>query len=446
MSKYIIHGGKPLNGEVIIRGAKNASYKQIIASMLTDEPVELTNIPQISDVRITSSIAESLGAEFKPVGEHGLIIQTKEIKSSEVPSGAGEKSRTSFIFTGPLLARTGKITFPTPGGDKLGERPLDRLFACLEQMGTVVEINENGCTLTAANGLTGTDFTFNKPSHTSTEVILMAAAMAKGKSVIRNAACEPEIDDLIEMLNGMGARIERDKETPTIIRIEGVEKLHGTSHQVISDRNEAVTFICAALATKGSISILRIEPQIIETFLRTIEKMGAKVNRGKDEVFIQWIGPLKAVDIETEPEPGFMTDWQALFSLVLTQAVGVSSVIERIYPQRFQHIGLLNQMGAKTKLFQPEIANPETYYHFNPESDKPEFMHGVKIYGPCKLKATNLKVADLRAGATVTLAALMAEGESTVEGVEYIERGYEKLAERLTQLGASINYIKVNGN
>ncbi|MCX6727002.1 MAG: UDP-N-acetylglucosamine 1-carboxyvinyltransferase [Candidatus Shapirobacteria bacterium] len=441
MSKYIIDGGVPLNGEVFIRGAKNASYKQIIASMLTEEPVELINIPQISDVRITMSIAACLGARIKEIGEHGILVQTKKITSTEIPSGTGEKSRTSFIFTGPLLVRAGEITFPSPGGDKLGERPLDRLFACLKQMNVEIKSNEDSYTLTTS-GLVGTDYKFPKPSHTATEVVLMTAVMAKGETVIRNAATEPEIDDLIELLNLMGGKIRRDETDQTTIYISGVKELHGGSHQVISDRNEAVTFACAALSTRGSISILRINPKIISTFLKTIEQMGAKTNWGEDEVLVSWTKPLKAISIETAPEPGFMTDWQAVFSLVLTQAVGVSNIIERVFPNRFQHIKLLNQLGAKTKFFKPEIENPEEYYHFNQESDKPEYFHGVTIYGPTKLTPANLVVSDLRAGASTTLAALTAEGKSTIEGVEFIERGYEKLAERLKSLGAKITYIK----
>jgi len=441
MSKYIICGGTPLNGEVSIRGAKNASFKQVIASMLTDDVVELSNVPLISDVQITKSIAHALGTSIEEFGEHGLSLQTKTIRSTEIPSGAGEKSRTSFIFSGPLLARAGEITFPVPGGDRLGDRPLDRLFSCLRQMNVTVTETEGGYNL-KTSGLIGTDYTFPKPSHTSTEVALMCAVTAKGETVIHNGACEPEIDDLIELLNKMGGKIRRDSNNRSTIYIEGVTKLHGTTHQVISDRNEAITFACAALSTRGTISILRINPETIATFLKTVEIMGAKTNWGKDEVVVSWTGPLKAVNIETNPEPGFMTDWQAAFSLVLTQAVGVSSVIEKVFPSRFQHINLLNQMGAKTKLFQPIVKNPDEYYHFNRESDRPEFFHGVKIYGPTKLKATNLKVTDLRAGATTTMAALTAEGRSVIEGVEFIERGYEKLAERLAALGGDIQYIK----
>lgn len=441
MSRYIIQGGTPLRGEVSIRGAKNASFKQIIASMLSDETTHLLNIPSISDVHITLSIAKSMGSVIKYTGTHSLEITTKKICCTEVPSGTGEKSRTSFMFAAPLLVRCGEAIVPIPGGDKLGARPLDRLFDCYKKMNINIEEFEDHIRF-STTGIQAVDFEFEKPSHTVTEVILMTCAVAKGESVIRNAAQEPEIDDLIEMLNSMGAKITRDPTDFKTIHIKGVPFLNGTQHQVIADRNESVTFACAALCTKGSINIMRIRPQIIETFLKTIEKMGAEVVRGYDEVTVSWVKNLKAVDIETEPEPGFMTDWQAMFSLVLSQAVGCSSVIERIFPSRFQHIATLNKMGTKTKFFNPEVADPTSYYHFNPESDKPEFNHGVKIYGPTKLIPLEIAVSDLRAGATATLAALTANGKSTINGVEFIERGYEKLAERLQSLGAKIDYIK----
>lgn len=441
MSRYIINGGKPLKGEVSIRGAKNASFKQIIASLLTDETVHLSNVPAISDVHITESIAKSMGSTIVHTGTHSLEITTNEITNPIVPHGTGEKSRTSFMFAAPLLVRTGVATVPMPGGDKLGARPLDRLFDCYRQMNIQIEEADDHIKF-STTGLKAVDFTFPKPSHTVTEVVIMTAALAKGESVIRNAALEPEIDDLIDMLNSMGAKISRDPNDPKTIKIKGVAFLNGTDHQVIADRNETITFACAALCTKGSINILRINPAIIETFLKTIETMGAEVFRGHDEVSINWVKPLKAIDIETEPEPGFMTDWQAIFSLVLSQSVGVSSVIERVFPSRFQHIATLNQMGVKTKFFNPNVADPAAYYHFNPESDKPEFFHGVKIYGPAKLKPIEIAVSDLRAGATTTLAALSADGTSTITGVEYIERGYERLAERLQSLGADIEYIK----
>jgi len=441
MSRYIVNGGKPLKGEVSIRGAKNASYKQLIASMLSDKPTQLLNIPQISDFRITESIAKKLGSKIIKTGEHSVEITTPKITNSTVPHGTGEKSRTSFIFAAPLLARTGTAVIPLPGGDKLGARPLDRLIDCFATMNIHTTIKDD-LMIFDTDGIKPTHYSFPKPSHTVTEVVIMTAALVNGQTIIDNAAQEPEIDDLIDMLNSMGTKIKRDPDCLSRITIEGVPWLSGTKHQIIADRNEAVTFTCAALATKGSIDILRIDPKIISSFLETIKTMGAKIEIGKDEVYVSWVKPLKAVNIETGPEPGFMTDWQALFSVLLTQAVGCSSIIERIFPYRFQHFDNLSKMGVKVNYFNPEVKDPKNYYQFNMDSDKPEYFHGVKIYGPTKLQPANFTVNDLRAGASITLAALTATGTSVIDGVEYIERGYEKLADRLCSLGANIDYIK----
>lgn len=441
MPKYIINGGKELKGEVSIRGAKNASFKQVIASMLTDQKVILNNVPQISDVKITTSIAKSLGCNVQQTGEHGLELTTQKITNSVVPTGTGEKSRTSFMFAAPLLTRTGSAIVPVPGGDKLGDRPLNRLFDCFSKMNIKTVESEKTITFNT-DKIVGTHYTFSKPSHTVTEVVLMTAALAQGETILDNAALEPEIDDLILMLNNMGAKIQRDTANEKRIIIEGVSSLKGVQHDIICDRNEIITFACAALATKGSICILRVKPEIVSTFLETIKTMGAEVRTGKDELCVKWVKPLTGVNIETGPEPMFMTDWQAIFTVLLSQTVGCSSIIERVYPNRFQHIENLINMGVKVKFFNPEIANPDDYYQFNKESDRPEYFHGVKIYGPSKLKPTNFTINDLRSGACVTIAALTAPGESVINGVEYIERGYEKLAERLWSLGANIEYIK----
>ena len=442
MSRYIISGGKKLQGEISIRGAKNASYKQIIASLLSDQTTQLTNIPNISDIKITESIAKSLGSEINYCGEHCVKVTTPKIKNFTVPQGTGVKSRSSFMFSAPLLARTGQAIVPTPGGDRLGSRPLDRLIDCFSKMNIQTKETETNLIFTTEK-IKPVHYVFNKPSHTVTETVIMTAVLISGETVLENCGQEPEIDDLIKLLNEMGAKIQRDNIDPGKIVIQGVSSLKGTEHQVICDRNEIVTFACAALATKGSVNILRVDPKTVKTFLETIENMGAKVQTGQEEINIFWNKPLKAVNIETGPEPGFMTDWQALFSILLTQSVGCSSIIERVYPNRFQHISNLQKMGVKVQLFNPIVDNPENYYQFNQESDNPAFFHGVKIYGPTKLKPTNFIIDDLRAGASATIAALAAEGTSTIDGVEFIERGYEKLAERLSSLGANIEYIKI---
>jgi len=441
MSRYIITGGKQLNGEVSIRGAKNASFKQIIASLLCDQTIQLTNVPNISDIKITESIAKSLGANIEYCGEHCIEITTPKITNSTVPIGTGEKSRASFMFAAPLLARTGKAIVPMPGGDKLGDRPLDRLFDCYSKMGITTTQTDTEI-IFETDKIKNTHYVFNKPAHTVTETVIMTAVLTPGETIFENASQEPEIDDLILMLNSMGGQITRDPNDLKKIIINGVNQLHSTKHQIICDRNEIVTFACAALATKGSINILRIDPQTVETFVNVIEKMGAKIIPGKDEITISWVKNLKNIDIETGPEPEFMTDWQAIFSVLLTQTVGCSTIIEKVYPSRFQHIENLKKMGVKATYFNPIVENPSTYYQFNPESDRPDFFHGVKIYGPTKLTPANFVINDLRAGASTTLAALTAQGVSVIDGVEYIERGYEKLAERLRSLGANIEYIK----
>lgn len=441
MSRYIINGGKQLKGEVSIRGAKNASFKQIIASMLTDQTVQLNNVPQISDVKITESIAKNLGCQVNQTGEHGLELTTPKIKNSTVPNGTGEKSRTSFMFAAPLLTRTGNAIVPTPGGDKLGDRPLDRLFDCYSKMNIKVSESDHNITFNT-DKIIGTHYVFPKPSHTVTEVIITTAVLANGETIIDNAALEPEIDDLILMLTKMGAKIQRDPKNNKRIVIQGVSTLKGTEHDIICDRNEIITFACATLATKGSISILRVKPNVVHTFLETIKEMGAEVKTGNDEININWIKPLTGIDIETGPEPGFMTDWQAIFTVLLTQTVGCSSIIETVYPNRFQHIENLKKMGVKVNFFNPKINDLDKYYQFNQASDNPKYFHGVKIYGPSKLKPANFTINDLRAGASATVAALTAPGQSIIDGVEYIERGYEKLAERLWSLGANIEYIK----
>jgi UDP-N-acetylglucosamine 1-carboxyvinyltransferase len=441
MSKYIITGGKPLSGEVSIRGAKNASFKEIIASLLSDQPSTITNIPQISDVKITQSIAVSLGSQIETYGQHGIKIHTPKITNTVIPQGTGQKSRTCFMFLAPLLARNGSITFPFPGGDKIGTRPLDRLLTALEQMNVKVNLTASKINL-KTNQLKPIEYTFPKPSHTVTEILVMLASLTLGHTKLNNAALEPEIDDLIFMLNSMGAKIVRNKDTPSTIDIDGVSRLNGTSHQVISDRNEAVTFACAALATKGEVNILKIQPHTIKTFLDTINLMGAQAIIGKDEVYIKWVKQLKAINITTGPEPSFMTDWQPVFSLVLSQAIGCSQLIETVFPNRFQHIKILNLMGVKTSFFKPTVNDPDTFYQFNTENDTLDLFHGVKIYGPSKLIPAKITIGDLRAGATATLAAISANGVSEISGVEYIKRGYENLDGRLQYLGADIKYIK----
>jgi UDP-N-acetylglucosamine 1-carboxyvinyltransferase len=436
---YIVNGGQPLFGEVSIRGAKNAGYKLMIASLLGTGTSKLRNIPDISDVRIVSSTIENLGASIKHLGNHTLEINPQGLSHSTIPFGIGQKSRASILFIGPLLSKFKTLKIPFPGGDKIGTRPIGRILDCLEKMGVQSNMKDNYFTLKAKK-LVGTDYTFPKNSHTGTEIIIMTAVTAQGKTVLENAAQEPEVDDLIEFLNEMGANIKRVR--PGTIHIQGVTKLGQAEHTCIPDRNETITFACAALATRGEVSILRVRPNTLTAFTDKLQQIGAYVDFGEDEILIKWTQPLKACDTHTTPHPGFMTDWGPLWTVLLTQTRGTSHFIERVFPNRFQQIPLLQQMGAKISFYNPEPKDPESFYNFDLENDHPEYFHAAKIIGPTKLKPIDITVSDLRAGATALIAALVADGKSSIRGVNYIRRGYENLDTRLKSLGANIKYIK----
>jgi UDP-N-acetylglucosamine 1-carboxyvinyltransferase len=282
----------------------------------------------------------------------------------------------------------------------------------------------------------GTNYRFTKNSHTGTEALIMAAVLASGKTVLENAALEPEIDDLIEMLTTMGARIRRRYHR--VIEIEGVPSLHGTIHRVMPDRNEAVSYAVAALATKGDIIVENAKREHLEAFLEKLEETGGGYEIGRYGIRFYYRGPLRATDVVTEPHPGFMTDWQPLWAVVLTQSVGTSIIHETVFPTRFQYLKDLQTMGAKASLFNPEVKYFDKTYNFNRHDDHPSFYHAAKITGLTPLKAGNFTVKDLRMGATLVLAAIAAKGTTTLHGTEHIDRGYEDLPGRLNSLGASI--------
>ncbi len=436
---YIVKGGTPLKGEVSIRGAKNASFKLMIAALLGSGVTKLRNMPDISDVRITTSTIEKLGGSVKHIGNHTLEINPQGLSHSTIPFGIGKKSRASILFIGPLLSKFGELKIPFPGGDKIGTRPIGRILDCLEKMGVESFVKDEYFILKTKK-LVGANYTFPKNSHTGTEVLIMAAVSADGTTVLENAAQEPEIDNLIELINKMGGNIKRIK--PRTIQITGVKKLNSAQHTCLPDRNETITFACAALATKGEVSVLRVRPDTLTAFTDKLKEIGAHLDIGEDEILIKWTQPLKACNTETTPHPGFMTDWGPLWNVLLTQTRGTSHFTERIFPNRFQHIPLLQEMGAKISLYNPEPQDPESFYNFDLENDKPEFFHAAKIIGPTKLKPIDITIKDLRAGATALVAALIAPGKSTIRGVNYIRRGYENLDLRLKSLGANIKYLK----
>lgn len=438
MKKYIIKGKKKLSGTVTISGSKNVVSKAIVAACLTQDEVEITNIPHISDLTVALDVAKELGAKIQNTA-NTLKIQFAELETTEIPLSKGAKSRTSTMFLGPLLARKGEGTVPNPGGCRLGERPIERHIEGLEQMGAVISYkSEDGYFhASAPQGLNGTTYTFEKNTHTGTETLVLAAVLAKGKTVLKNAAEEPEIDDLINLLNSMGAKISRTEKR--VIEIEGVETLHGTNYSIMPDRNESVTFAILSALTGGEVILKNADLETMTAFLEKFKEANGAWEETQEGVRFYMKGEILPTTVVTRPHPGFMTDWQGPWSVLMTQAQGESVIHETIYENRFSYVSELEKMGARLSFFNPEVDDPQTFYNFNfDEKNKKHYNQGLKIMGKVKLHNAVLNIADLRAGATLVLASLLASGESTIYGVEHVERGYENFHERLRALGADM--------
>lgn len=440
MEAFKVTGGNPLNGSVRIGGAKNASYKLMIAALLAESESRILNFSHISDVETVAQIIADLGAGVRRAGERAISINPSSLKSFDLSKTDGQQGRFSTMFIPALLARFGKAIVPMPGGDKIGKRPLERHFEGLSALGIRLK-EENNLVYAETDGLVGGTYRFIKNTHTGTETVIMAAVLAKGKTTLENAAEEPEIDDLIEFLNDMGAKIQRLPNR--VIEIEGVEKLQGTIHKIIPDRNEAVSYACGALVTKGDVIIENARPEHLTAFLKKLDEIGAGYEIGNYGIRFFYKGPLQAVNVTTQIEPGFMTDWQPVFATLLTQCEGTSILHETIMQNRFQYVDALQAMGATIELFNPPVEYPDTIYNFNLADDSDEFFHAIKITGPSTLQAGRFEVHDLRHGATLILAALTAQGTSFISGVEHVDRGYEALAERLTSLGAQIERVQI---
>lgn len=436
MSSFHITGGIPLYGSVRIGGAKNASFKLMIAATLGDSESRLLNFSHISDVKTVGEIINQLGGEVREAGERALIINPVQLKHSHLDPSQGEQGRFSTMFIPVLLHRFGKAEVPAPGGDKIGRRPLERHFEGLQNMGVQIEQRDGMFIASAPNGLHGTTYRFEKNTHTGTETLIMAAVKAKGKTVLENAAVEPEIDDLIEFLNSMGARIRRRAQR--VIEIEGVDHLSGAIHKFMPDRNEAVSYACAAIATQGDVIIENARARDLTAFLEKLQEIGAGYEVGQYGIRFFYKEPLRAADVTTEIHPGFMTDWQPLWATLLTQCDGESVIHETIMQNRFQYADDLQQMGVKIEKFNPEVQHPDKVYNFNLSDDQPEYFHALKIFGPAQLKSGEFTVKDLRHGATLILAAMIANGTSIIHGIEHVDRGYEKLDFRLRSMGAKI--------
>ncbi len=438
MEKFVISGGKPLKGVIKVSGAKNVAMKTVVASLLTDSFVTVKNIPLISDVTGTVKFIEKLGVKIK-FKDNSVQIDASTINKYSFPLDMDGLYRTVTMVIPPLLLRFGKAIVPNPGGCRIGQRPIDRHIQGLKAFGAQVEYKD-GFFHAKANKLHNTKFRFSKNTHTGTESMILLGTLIKGKTVLENSAEEPEVDDLINFLNSMGARIKRKDHR--IIEIDGVSSLKGTNYTIMPDRNEAVTFAIGAYITNGDITINEFNPDYLEIFLNKLNLMGLKFDINKNSIrFHRDRETFRAVDVTTSPHPGFMTDWQPPWSVLVCNAKGTSSIHETVYESRFAYVNELRKMGAKIDFFQPKITNPKEIYNFNLKTNHPNTFQAIKILGPVKLHNAVVEVSDLRAGATLVLAALSARGDSIIYGIEHIDRGYEQIEKRFNHLGASIKRI-----
>ena len=429
--KFVIKGGKPLFGEIKLAGAKNAVSKMMVASLLTDEPCILENMPQIGDVDIVVELLKTIGSEIEIVGSTAKI-ETREIKSSRVLE-LTRRNRIPILALGPLLVRAGEAEVPVVGGDKIGARPVDIHLEALAKFGAQLVITKSSYHAWAKHGLHGAEIELRFPSVGATENTILAAVLAKGKTVIKNAALEPEIVDLIKMLQKMGAIVELAP--PRTITIEGVKRLHGVTHRIIPDRNEAVSFACLAIATNGRILVKEARQDELITFLNVVRRLGAQYEVADGGIAFWRKNSLKALSVRTDVHPGFMTDWQQPLCALLTQAKGISTIHETIWEDRFAYAHDLNEMGAKI------VVGAECPQGEECRLAGKGFFHYATVEGPTPLRSANLTVHDLRSGMLDVLAALIAEGVSEVEGIHEIDRGYEHIDGRLRQLGADIRRL-----
>lgn len=439
MKRWIIEGGVPLKGEISVSGAKNVAFKLMIAALLGQGETILENVPRVGDVHLAVEMIRYLGGEVVWLGEDTLAIYPDKVDGCTLPVELARQSRASFMFVGPLLNRCEEVFLPLPGGDRIGRRPLDRHIAGLKALGAEVVQQDHG--ILVRGKLRGTRFILPKNTHTGTETLILAAVNASGETILENAAQEPEVDDMISFLQKMGAGVQRV--APRTIIIQGGQSLRGVRHRIMNDRNEAVSFACMALATKGDVHIRGINKTHIQAFLALLPKIKAGFSLNSEDLHIWFSQELQTIQVQTSPHPGIMSDWQPLLTTLMTQARGISEIHETVFENRFAYVEALKKMGARIELFNPPVSDPHQFYNFNWKDNQPHYYHAVRISGPCKLHGIPMQVTDVRAGATLVQAALTASGVSQMSGIEHIERGYVNLDERLRALGAQIQIAEL---
>jgi UDP-N-acetylglucosamine 1-carboxyvinyltransferase len=435
MSQITVRGGKPLNGRIELKGAKNLVTKAMVAALLGETPSVLKDVPFISDVDIVSRLLQLHGVAITHSEDGVMTLDPSEVASArmvDIDAHAGS-SRIPILFCGPLLHRLGEAFIPGLGGCHIGDRPIDYHFEVLRKFGAVIEELPNGTRLSAPKGLKGAKISLPYPSVGATEQVLLTATRAEGLTELSGAAIEPEIMDLIAILQKMGAIISVD--TDRVIRIEGVKELHGFTHRALFDRNEAASWACAALATHGDIFVGGARQAEMTAFLNVFRKVGGAFDIKDDGIrFYHPGGELSPVVLETDVHPGFMTDWQQPLVVALTQAHGLSIIHETVYENRFGFTEALVQMGAQIQIYRECLGgNPCRFGQRN-------FYHSAVINGPAKLTGADIRVPDLRGGFSHMVAALAAEGVSNVTNVQLISRGYEHFLDKLTALGAEFEY------
>jgi UDP-N-acetylglucosamine 1-carboxyvinyltransferase len=416
MDKLVIRGGNPLLGTIRVSGAKNAALPCMAAALLTEDTVILENIPQVRDIETTRKLLAAMGAEVElgyGRAHHRTTISCRTLASPEASYELVKTMRASTLVLGPLVARCGRARVSLPGGCAIGARPIDLHIKGLERLGAKIT-QDHGYVEAATDRLKGAEIVFDKITVTGTEDLLMAATLADGETVMQNCAREPEVADLADLLNKMGAKIE-GAGTSTI-RVQGVSKLHGAKHRIIPDRIEAGTFIVAGAMTGGDLNVAGCEPAHLTALLQKLEETGVKTAITSDSIRVMGDNALTAADINTEEYPGFPTDMQAQYMALATQAEGTSVVAENIFENRFMHAQELVRMGANIKI---------------------EGRRAI-VRGKSPLSAAAVLASDLRASASLVLAALVADGETIIDRVYHIDRGYEHIEEKLKAVGAEI--------
>lgn len=427
MKKLVITGGSKLNGDIKISGAKNATLPLMVASILTADKLTLTNVPHVADIATMANLLNDLGIEISFDGDNpdfgnegrAMVFKAKKITNPCATYDLVRKMRASIFILGPLLARVGHAKVSLPGGCAIGTRPVDLHLKAMEKLGAKIELSDGYVEAKVDKRLRGDHIHFEKVSVGATENAMMAGTLAKGETLITNAACEPEIIDLAKCLKAMGAKIQG--EGTSQINIQGVDELHGATHRVIADRIEAGTYATAVGIAGGLVRLHHLEPWIMTGFKEDLEKAGVIFKQISDDVIevSRTQDFIESVNISTHPFPGFATDMQAQFMALMTVANGVATIEENIFENRFMHILELMRMGA----------NIESH-------GKIAVVKGVK-----KLKGAEVMATDLRASVSLVLAGLVAEGQTTINRLYHLERGYERLAEKLTNCGAQIKII-----